>query len=255
MPQFRYPLVMLAVAVAAVAACSDGTAPVTGDASDTSLATDLAASAGDAIATGVSDMVENEQFSSASADIAMDATSSGDDNLTRSRARTCYDAGGSVVTCGEGLTASALVEVQVDGSRSGDNFTAVVHRQLRDSVSGIGSESTSRTHDGYGAGQDTVTYTHDLTTRVAAIAASDSVLDLVFNLPHANNPWPVSGQVIRNVDATFTVTRGATKTRTIARRAVVTFPADAEGNVAIELGTLSCTLNLVTHRVTGCTGS
>lgn len=255
MLQSRYSLVVLAVAAVAITACSDGTAPATDDATDTSLATDLAASAGDAIATDVSDMVENEQFSSASADIAMDATTSGNDNLTRSRTRTCYDAGGNVVTCGEGLTASALVEVQVDGSRSGDNFTAVVHRQLRDSVSGIGGESTSRTHNGYGAGQDTATYTHDLTTRIAAIAASDSVLDLVFNLPHANNPWPVSGQFIRNVDATFTVTRGATKTRNISRRAVVTFPADAQGNVPIELGTLSCTLNLVTHKVTGCTGS
>ena len=98
MPRSRYSLVMLAVAVAAITACSDGTAPVTDDATDTSLATDLAASAGDAIATDVSDMVDNEQFSSASADIAMDATTSGNDNLTRSRTRTCYDAGGSVVT-------------------------------------------------------------------------------------------------------------------------------------------------------------
>jgi hypothetical protein len=246
---------MLAVAVAAITACSDGTAPATDDATDASLAADLAASAGDAIATGVSDLVADEQFSGASADVATDATASDTDDLTRSRTRTCYDADGNVVTCGEGLTASALVEVQVDGSRSGDNFTVVVHRQLRDSVSGIGSESTSRTHTGYGAGQDTATYTHELTTRVAAIAASDSVLDLVFNLPHANNPWPVSGQFIRNVDATFTLTRGATKTRHISRRAVVTFPADAQGHVPIELGTLSCTLNLVTHRVTGCTGS
>src|SRR5690606_2154316 len=140
-----------------------------------------------------------------------------DGGVTRSRTRTCYDAGGSVVTCGEGLTASALVTLQLDGSWSGENFTAVVHRQLRDSVSGIGSESTSRTHDGYGASQDTATYTHHLTPRVAAIAASDSVVDLVFDLPHANNPWPVSGQIIRNVDATFTITRGATKTQTIVR--------------------------------------
>jgi hypothetical protein len=36
---------------------------------------------------------------------------------------------------------------------------------------------------------------------------------------------------------------------------VVTFPADAEGNVTIQVGTLTCNLNLVTHKVTGCTGS
>lgn len=252
---FRSSLVILAVAVAAMSACSDGTGPVSDDTTDTSLATDLAVSAGDAIATAVGDMIDNDQFSSVGADIAMDAAASGEGDVTRSRTRTCYDAEGNVVTCGEGLTESALVTLQLDGAWSGENFTAVVHRQLRDSVSGIGSESTSRTHNGYGASQDTATYTHDLTTRVAAIAASDSVMDLVFDLPHANNPWPVSGQVIRNVDATFTLTRGATKTRTIVRRAVVTFPADAQGNVPLEVGTLSCTLNLVTHRVTGCAGS
>ncbi len=255
MPQYRYSFVALAVAAAAITACSDSTAPATDDVTDTSLATDLAASAGDAIATGVSDMIANEQFGGASADVAMDATASGNDNLTRVRTRTCFDAAGNVVSCGQGLTASALIELQVDGSRTGENFTAIVHRQARDSVSGIGSESTSRTHDGYGSSRDTATFTHDLTTRTAAIAASDSVLKLVFDLPHANNPWPVSGQIIRNVDATFTMTRGATKTRTISRRAVVTFPADAQGNVPIEVGTLSCTLNLVTHKVTGCTGS
>jgi hypothetical protein len=255
MPQLKYSLVVLAVAVAAMSACSDGTAPESDNATDTSLATDLATSAGDAIASAVGEMVDDEQFSSMSADIAMDGTTSGDDGVTRSRTRTCYDAGGSVVTCGEGLTASALVELQLDGSWAGENFTAVVHRQLRDSVSGIGSESTSRTHNGYGASQDTATYNHNVTTRVAAIAASDSVVDLVFDLPHANNPWPVSCQVIRNVDASFTLTRGATKTRNIVRRAVVTFPADAQGNVSLELGTLSCTLNLVTHKVTACTGS
>jgi hypothetical protein len=54
------------------------------------------------------------------------------------------------------------------------------------------------------------------------------------------------------VDATITLTRAdnTTVTRTIDRRVVVTFPADAQGNVAIQAGDLSCTLNLVTHHVT-----
>jgi hypothetical protein len=64
----------------------------------------------------------------------------------------------------------------------------------------------------------------------------------------------VSGQFIRNVDATFNVTRGGTQTRHIARRIVVSFPADAQGNVSIEVGTLTCNLNLVTGLVTECTG-
>ncbi|HET7632489.1 MAG TPA: hypothetical protein VFK16_09255 [Gemmatimonadaceae bacterium] len=253
MSQFRFPLVALAAAAAVITACSDSTAPATGDLTDTSMATDIASSAGDAIATSVSSMIANGTYIGASTDIA--AVPSGQDGLTVNRTRTCYDAGGTVVTCGQGLTASALVTLTIDGSASGEHFTAVVHRQARDSIAGLDSGSTSRTHNGYGASQDTATFTHELTTRTAGIAASDSVLDLVFNLPHASNPWPVSGQIIRNVDATFTVTRGATKTRHIVRRVVVTFPADAQGNVPIVVGTLSCSLNLVTHKVTGCTGS
>ncbi|MGH7670811.1 MAG: hypothetical protein ACRENQ_15100 [Gemmatimonadaceae bacterium] len=255
MPQLKHTLAILAtLAVAGIAACSNDTAPATSTVTDASLTADLAVSAGDAIATDVSDMVGNEQYSTANSNVSADAGATDSSSLTRTRTRTCYDASGNVVTCGQGLTASAVVTLQLDGFWTGNQFTAIVHRQRHDSISGIGAGSTARTHNGYGISQDTTTYTRDVTTRVANIAASDTTMDLVFNLPHANNPWPVSGQVIRNMNATFIVTKGATKTRTILRRAVVTFPADAEGNVPIEVGTLSCTLNLVTHKVTGCTG-
>ncbi len=41
-------------------------------------------------------------------------------------------------------------------------------------------------------------------------------------------------------------------TRDVQRRAEVTFPADAQGNVVLTVNDLTCNLNLVTHAVTGC---
>ena len=147
------------------------------------------------------------------------------------------------------------IALQLEGTRIGDRFTAIIHRQRHDSISGLADTSTQRTHNAFGGSQDTTTFTRVSTTRTADIVASDTVTDLVFQLPHASNPWPVSGQIIRNLNATFTVTGAQNSTRTIARRVVVTFPADAEGNVQIQVGTLTCNLNLVTRKVTGCTGS
>jgi hypothetical protein len=255
MPRINLALASLAtLAVVGLAACSSDTAPTA--TSDASLTADLARSSGDAIATDVGDLVGNEQYAGVSADVAPSFTAVSDSSsFSRVRTRTCYDAGGNVVACGQGLTSSVVVTLQLDGYRAGDKFTAIVHRQRHDSISGIHSPDSTRTHNGYGASQDTATFTGDVNVRTAGIAASDSVIDLVFKLPHANNPWPLSGQVIRNVDATFTIAGATNQTRTVQRRVVVTFPADAEGNVPIQVGTMTCNLNLVTHVVSGCTGS
>ncbi len=255
MPRMRLALASLAaLAVAGLAACSSTTAP--GSVSDTSLAADLAASAGDAIATDVTQMIGNEQYGGFTAPALAGAAAATDStSFTASRTRTCYDAQGGVVTCGQGLTSSMVITLQLDGTRIGDGFTAIIHRQRHDSISGLGATSTARTHNGFGSSQDTLSFASDTLARTADILAADTVTDLVFQLPHASNPWPVSGQIIRNLNATFTLTGPQTSTRTISRRVVVTFPADAEGNVSIQVGTMTCNLNLVTHRVTGCTAS
>ncbi len=256
MRRIHLTLVSLAAAVAiGLSACSSGTAPTPASAS--SLDADLAASSGDAIATDVSDLIGNEDFgvSASQNGSAAVAAASDSSSLTRTRTRTCYDAQGTVVACGQGQTASAVVTLALDGVRDGDRFTAIVHRQRYDSISGLGAGSTSHTHDGYGMSHDTTTYTGAVNTRVADISASDSVLDVVFDLPRASNPWPVSGQIVRNLDAVFTITGARNVTKTVSRRVVVTFPADAEGNVPIQVGTMRCTLNLVTHKVTDCSGS
>jgi hypothetical protein len=126
-------------------------------------------------------------------------------------------------------------------------------------ISGLAGTETSRTHNGFGASNDKTTFvgTKDgvTLTRVMTEVSNDSVQGVVFNLPHASNPWPVSGTIVRNTTGAIEVTLGdRTESRNFTRRVTVTFPADAQGNVTITINTRTCQLNLVTHAVTGCTG-
>ena len=130
-----------------------------------------------------------------------------------------------------------------------------VHRTRNMLTSGLLGQETSRTHNGVGTSNDATTITREGRTRKVEESSTDATVNVVFNLPHETNPWPVSGQIIRNVNATITVTsRDHAETRTISRRIVVTFPPDAQGNVTVQIGSVTCTFNLVTRRVANCSG-
>ena len=240
-----------AAALAGFVACQDALAPIL----DSSLAADLASSAGDAMANDVAEAIGNEVFGGFNAPevVASPAADSVTHTWSATRTRTCYNASGAVVTCGSSAT-SMKITLTIDGTRSGPDFSGAVHHTRTDSISGLGANSTSRVHNGRGASADTTSFTHDSTTRKFAETGTDSIINLTFNLPHASNPWPVSGQVIRNVNANITITGKINQTRTISRRVVITFPADAQGNVSLQVGTMTCSLNLVTHKVTACSG-
>ena len=240
-----------AAAVAGFLACKDALAPIL----DQDLAADIAASAGDAIASDVNEAILNEVFGGFTAPEV--AASPADDSVrntfTASRTRICYNVAGTVVTCGAGTT-SMKITLALDGSRTGPVWNGAVHRTRVDSIHGLGQGSTARIHNGRGTSNDSTSFTRDSTTRNFAEASIDSVINLTFNLPRSSNPWPSAGQIIRNVNASITITGKINETRMISRRVVVTFPADAQGNVSIQVGTMTCNLNLVTHRVTNCMG-
>lgn len=241
---------LVVLGLGSLAACTDTVAP---ELSDPEVAQDLALSSGDAIALDLSELVANEVFGGfagapADVDAALDVT------VTRSR--TCYDENGAEQTqCDRLTTASMRIQLTIDGTRQRDNFTANVHRTRDLVISGLLGEETSRTHNGVGTAEDTTTLQREGFTRTVQESSIDSVVNVVFNLPHANNPWPVSGQIIRNVSATIIISGPREETRTISRRVVVTFPPDGQGNVSIQIGTMSCTLNLVTRQVTNCSAS
>ena len=251
----------IAALVAAAAACSDTTAPsaaVTAT-TDSLITADVAATSGDAMASTVETMIGNEGaggFQETGASFDRQSTQ----DLTVQRVVTCYDSTGKAQSACHALTTdSAVIQVTVNGSRRGtrergkdtSNYTVSVHRTQTLTITGLLGQETSRTHNGSGASHDTTTFTGTSGSGTLSEAATDSIINVVFNLPRSSNPWPVSGSLIRNstVSASLTVA-GTTQTKSTTRRAVITFPADAQGNVSITIGTNICSLNLVTHKVT-----
>jgi hypothetical protein len=250
-------LVMAGAAIG-LAACSDSTTPSL--ISDTQLTADVAASTGDAAATTVENLVLNET------NVALPTAmpSPGFDVLGSPpaivRSRTCYDASNAVVASCTPL--SSVVKIVFhwteDGSRSGANFTGVVHRVrdvtvTRNFNSAVPPVEVSRTHSGVGTANDTAAFNNGTINRTVVEAASDSIQGVTWNLPRANNPFPISGKLVRNVaiHATFQ-SANRTETRDVTKRIEVDFPADAQGNVVLKLDAKTCNLNLVTHAVSNC---
>jgi hypothetical protein len=244
----------LAACALAIAGCSDTTEPSL--LSDAEIEADLAATSGDAIATELDLLGETGailglpgfRVRAGLAPVSMPP------GLTVTRTVTFYDAQGNVQEqYDDSATASIRIQESIDGTRQGERFTTAVHRDRDRTVSGLEGDETSHIWNGEGTGLDSVTFTGEEGTRLAVESSADSIVELVFNLPRSTNPWPASGQIIRNLTTIVTVSgeRGEV-TRTLSRRIVVTFPADEQGNVTIQIGERTCTLNLVTRRVTNC---
>lgn len=252
MPSQKCSPAIIAAVVLVAGACSDLVDP---SVSDMELAEDLAASSAEAVGQDIAEMIANEAFGGFSP-AAGPRHPADPHDLSVTRTRTCYDADGNVQQqCDRETTASMRIQMTIDGTRQGDNFSMIVHRTRNMLTSGLLGQETSRTHNGVGASNDSTTITREGRTRTVAESSTDSTVNVVFDLPHETNPWPVSGQIIRNVNASITVTSGdRSETRTISRRIVVTFPPDAQGNVTVQIGSTTCTFNLVTRRVANCSG-
>lgn len=271
----HYPVGLLA-AVLTFAACSDSMSTRFILANDEVVTADVAASAGDAISTTIENMTFNEGAASlaiaGSNVVAATATATANANtntLTYSRTRTCYDAAGAVVNNCTPLSSvrKIVTHVTADGTRSGTstttggataNWTGAVHRVANDTLQRVFNTAqppveTSRIHSDLSTARDTTTFTHGDFTRVASEAANDTVKAVTFNLPRSQNPWPVSGKIVRAVTVHVVATKGdRTETRDVKRTVTVTFPADAQGNVVMTVNDKTCNLNLVTHAVTNC---
>jgi hypothetical protein len=253
------PLVATAALVALAACSKDSTSPAT-LVSDPQVTADVAASAGDAIATDVAAMIGDEiNVALPAPGLSLDLTGAQSDAISYTRTRTCYDASDvEVAGCTPLSSVRTIVfHVTLDGSHDGILFTSVVHRVRDWTLTRLFTDvtETARQHDGVGTSNDTTVF-HNATTQVTrtyAVSAIDSAVAVVFDLPRSTNPWPASGMMVRRVavHSTFSSpTQDATRDYT--KRIEVDFPADAQGNVVLKIDALTCTLNLVTHAVTDC---
>jgi hypothetical protein len=232
------------------AACADLGGPEV--LTDDVVSEDMAISSGEAVASAVGELIGNEVFSGL-AGAAPAGAPAAPEEIEISRSRTCYDEDGNEQQqCNNLTTASIRIQWTVDGTKETQHLSASIHHTHDATISGLLGEETSRTHNGIGTSDDTVTITRENLTKTVAESSVDSVRNVVFNLPRSTNPWPVSGSIVRNVSATITVSGPREETRTVSRRIEVTFPPDSQGNVSIQVGDVTCTLNLVTRAVTSC---
>jgi hypothetical protein len=271
----RIPSRLLTVVAAlGLAACSETTDPGASTSAsalltDQQVTADVAVSAGAAIVDDLGEMVSPLSFQGLAPEPSFHLFGF-PPGVSVTRTRTCFDANGvQQQACDPATTASMLLTMAMNGSftrvadgpRGTDSMTAQLHRTRTLTISGLLGTETSRTHDGVGTADDTTRFkgVHQNVTieRLVEEAAVDSVQAVVFNLPHAANPFPVSGTIVRRVAGDITLTvNDSTATRTFSRRIEVTFPADGQGNVTMTVTvngtTKTCLLNLVTRRVTGC---
>ena len=263
-----YTIVAAATLAGTMIACENSTE--VGLLNDNTITADVAASAGDAISLAVSNMVANETAASLSSlevqpgpPMASAADNSG---VAFTRTRTCLDATGATVTGCSPLSSvrKIITRVTMDGTRTGSDssktktWSGAVHRVSNDTVTRVFNTATppvetSRVHADITTGNDTTTFTEGEFSRKVIEAAVDSVKQVTFNVPRSQNPWPVSGKIVRVVSVKISVTRGSkTETKDVTRTIEVDFPPDAQGNVVLKINGKTCSLNLVTHAVTGC---
>lgn len=267
-PMFRTMLTL--TAVAALAACSDSTAPDAA-ARDATVTADMAVSSGEAVANdlGLLGSAERDLLGagadaprSASLDVnripsgctqqqngSYTCTAGSSGTVTWSRTFTFYDASGAVMAGYDpALTASINFQSTVTGTASRPGHSAQFSHSRNVTLSGLAGEETSRTWNGVGEGTRSETWTGERGTRTYSIASKDTVTDVVVNLPRSANPYPASGTIVRRVEGTASFSgENGEGTRSFERRVQVTFNGTA--TVPLQINDRSCTLNLDTRQV------
>lgn len=269
----------IAATMAAVACSSDSAVNPGGSVADSEIDQTVAADVGESFADGVSQFQENERFE--------ENMSAGSSTFLAGRSGAGFGADSRTVTCGgpdangwfgcvaytdRGLTISRQVRFWSGGSyalgwshtltdsvnhrwtRTG-TFESVVKPGKMFSINEADTASMVVTHgppilhtwNGAGIAHDSSTYAVNNVTRIFAYIAADTAAALTFTLPRTDNPYPTSGSVSRNLS--IHITAGGFD-KTITRFAKVTF--DGSSTAVLQVGELTCSLDLVTGVVSGC---
>jgi hypothetical protein len=101
--------------------------------------------------------------------------------------------------------------------------------------------------NGAGARIDSSTYTVNGVERIFAYTAHDTAAALTFTIPRSENPYPAWGSISRNLELHFTA---GGYDKTITRSAKITF--DGTSVAELQVGALTCDLDLVTRVVSNC---
>ena len=271
-------LAAIAALVGVVACSSDSSVAPGSTVADSEIDQTVAGDVGESFAGNVGQFQENESFQA--------NMSSGASTFMSGRAGAVSGAESRTVTCGgpdaqgwfgciaytaRGLTITRQVRFWSGGSYAlgwSPATDSVNHRWTRTgafesavkpgkmlSINEAATASVVVTHatpvlhswNGAAVVHDSSTYAVNNVTRVFSYVAADTAAALTFTLPHSANPYPSSGSLSRNL--TLHVTAGSFD-KTVTRFAKVTF--DGSSVAVLQVGALTCSLDLVTGAVSGC---
>jgi hypothetical protein len=269
----------IAALLGTIACSSDSAVDPGASVADSEIDHAVASDVGESFAGDVSQFQENESF--------QENMSSGSSTFLAGRSGAGFGTDSRTVTCG-GPDASGWLECIAYTSRgltitrqvrfwSGGSYAlgwssaltdSVNHRWTRtgtfesavkpgktfsineaDTGSMVVTHGTPTLHTWSGAGiaHDSSTYPAGGVTRIFAYTAADTAAALTFTLPRTANPYPTSGSISRNLSLHLTA-GGFDKT--VTRSAKVTF--DGSSIAVLEVGALTCSLDLTTRAVSGC---
>ena len=198
----------------ALAGCSDANAPNTDD----SLDADVALVAADAVLEDIQAM--NSGVGGFGSSPAMFSAAP---PTERSRTMTFFDADGNVQDGYDAeLTASINMVSDMSGDVTRDTWTATIERHRDMTITGLFGPETSRTWNGTGSGSvQGSRHSDDSGDRSYNMSSNSTITDVVRGLPRADNPYPLSGTITRNI--TITIVNGPNGDETRTRTAVLVF--------------------------------
>jgi len=282
-PTYRVLCMGAAAIIAGLAACSsDGTTSPDQLVADSAITNGIANDVGDAMATSVDLMTSDEQSDSVNGSLGVPAP-----GLTMDVNRSVYTNcsgpdGDGWFTCTSTWHGLSLTNMKRfwDGTTVALGFTDAtdsvnhIHALTGSYTQGwfpfrtvwvdrhdtanlsIDRGSTPVTHvwNRVGDRHDSTMFVGQNVTRHWHYLAYDTATNVTFDMPRSQNLWPVSGSIVHNVTVHFEADRATrTETRTVTRRAMITF--NGTQDVTLVVGGLTCTLDLETHEVSDCQGS
>ncbi len=162
-----------------------------------------------------------------------------------------FDVSGSIDSVFSRNVASINFIVADTGATSltdnGNTFADTTYRLHNRTVVGLYAPDTVHTWNGNGTGMIHSWRTGQI-SKVYEFAATDTATNVAFKQPRDINPYPLSGQFVRNYIVTRLREASDTTTHTATRRVVVTFNGTA--NVPVTIDTAQYMLNLDTRKMT-----
>jgi hypothetical protein len=154
-------------------------------------------------------------------------------SLSITRSYAFFDAANAVQQAYDALlTARANIITDVEGSHSGENWSATIDRHREFNVTGLAGTETQRTWNGNGTSSATRSrHTDDGVERSYDIDCTLTVTNVVVPVPNGSDRFPVSGTITRQCTVTFD--GGPRDGQTVTRTAVLTFSGSETATMTV----------------------